>query len=99
MVAGRATARSCSSASGGPRVGRALLEIPAGKRDVAGEAPEATAARELEEEIGRRPGRLTLLAEFYNSPGFCDEHTLRVLRHRPRPAARSGARSAPRSTR
>lgn len=56
-------------------VERALLEIPAGKRDVAGETPEATAARELEEEIGRRPGELTLLAEFYNSPGFCDEHT------------------------
>jgi ADP-ribose pyrophosphatase len=56
-------------------VGRALLEIPAGKRDVRGEAPAATAARELEEELGRRPGTLTLLAEFYNSPGFCDEHT------------------------
>ena len=56
-------------------VGRALLELPAGKRDVAGEPPETTAARELEEEIGRRPGRLTLLAEFFNSPGFCDEHS------------------------
>ena len=32
-----------------------LLEIPAGKRDVAGEAPELTAARELEEEVGLRP--------------------------------------------
>jgi 8-oxo-dGTP pyrophosphatase MutT (NUDIX family) len=56
-------------------VGRALLEVPAGKRDVPGEPPEATAARELEEEIGRRPGRLDLLCEFYNSPGFTDEHT------------------------
>ncbi len=55
--------------------GREVLEIPAGKRDVDGEDPEATAARELEEEIGRRPGRLTKLAEFYNSPGFCDEYT------------------------
>jgi 8-oxo-dGTP pyrophosphatase MutT (NUDIX family) len=55
--------------------GRALLEVPAGKRDVAGEAPEATAARELEEEIGQSPGRLRKLAEFYNSPGFCDEYT------------------------
>lgn len=55
--------------------GRALLEVPAGKRDVAGEAPEATAARELEEEIGQSPGRLAKLAEFYNSPGFCDEYT------------------------
>jgi 8-oxo-dGTP pyrophosphatase MutT (NUDIX family) len=55
--------------------GATLLEIPAGKRDVDGEDPEGTAARELEEEIGRRPGQLTKLAEFYNSPGFCDEYT------------------------
>jgi len=54
---------------------RSLLELPAGKRDVPGEEPEATAARELEEEIGRSPGRLTKLAEFYNSPGFSDEYT------------------------
>ncbi len=50
-----------------------LLEIPAGKLDVDGEAPEVAAARELEEEVGWRPGRLEKLAEFYNSPGFCDE--------------------------
>ena len=52
-----------------------LLEVPAGKRDVDGEPPEETARRELEEEIGHRPGRLVKLAEFYNSPGFCDEYT------------------------
>jgi ADP-ribose pyrophosphatase len=52
-----------------------LLEIPAGKRDVEGEPPEVTARRELEEEIGMRAGRLEKLAEFYNSPGFCDEHS------------------------
>jgi ADP-ribose pyrophosphatase len=56
-------------------VGRSLLEVPAGKRDVAGESPAATATRELEEEIGHHPGRLTKLCEFYNSPGFCDEYT------------------------
>jgi len=56
-------------------VGAELLEVPAGKRDVDGEPPETTAARELAEEIGYRPGRLDPLAEFYNSPGFCDEHT------------------------
>ena len=56
-----------------------LLEIPAGKRDVAGEEPAVTAARELEEEIGMRAGRLQLLAEFYNSPGFCDEHSFVFL--------------------
>jgi ADP-ribose pyrophosphatase len=52
-----------------------LLEIPAGKRDVEGEPPEATAHRELEEEIGHRARRLVPLAEFYNTPGFCDEYT------------------------
>ena len=55
--------------------GMALLEVPAGKRDVDGEPPAATAARELEEEIGFRPGRLVKLAEFFNTPGFCDEYT------------------------
>lgn len=56
-------------------VGGALLEVVAGKRDVHGEPPEETARRELEEELGVRPGRLVPLAEFYNSPGFCDEYT------------------------
>jgi ADP-ribose pyrophosphatase len=60
-------------------VGAALLELPAGKRDVQGEAPEATAARELEEELGRVPGRLRGLCEFYNSPGFTDEYTYLFL--------------------
>lgn len=52
-----------------------LLEVPAGKRDVDGEAVEVTARRELEEEVGVRPGRLVKLAEFWNSPGFCTELT------------------------
>lgn len=52
-----------------------LLEVPAGKRDVDGETPEVTAARELAEEVGLRAGRLDLLARFYNSPGFSDELT------------------------
>ncbi|HEX9548174.1 MAG TPA: NUDIX hydrolase [Acidimicrobiales bacterium] len=60
-------------------VDRWLLEIPAGKRDVHGEPPEETAQRELIEEIGMRPGRLQLLAEFFNSPGFCDEHSFSYL--------------------
>jgi len=60
-------------------VDRDLLEIPAGKRDVAGEAPELTAHRELAEEIGMQAGRLEQLAEFYNSPGFCDEHSFVFL--------------------
>jgi 8-oxo-dGTP pyrophosphatase MutT (NUDIX family) len=56
-------------------VDRVLLEIPAGKRDKQDEPPEETARRELIEEIGMRPGRLEKLAEFFNSPGFCDEHS------------------------
>lgn len=54
---------------------RELLEIPAGKRDVRGEPPEVTAGRELVEEVGLRAGTLVELAEFYNSPGFSDEHS------------------------
>jgi 8-oxo-dGTP pyrophosphatase MutT (NUDIX family) len=50
-----------------------ILELPAGKRDVDGEEPAATAARELAEEVGKRATRLELLARFYNSPGFTDE--------------------------
>jgi ADP-ribose pyrophosphatase len=56
-------------------VGAELLEVPAGKRDVEGEPPDETARRELEEEIGRRPGRLVKLVEFFNTPGFSDEYT------------------------
>ena len=59
--------------------GAALLEVPAGKRDVPGEPPEVTAARELEEEVGRRAATLHPLCEFYNSPGFCDEYTYLYL--------------------
>ena len=54
---------------------RELLEIPAGKRDVPGEAPEITAARELAEEVGLHAGRLEPLAEFVNSAGFSDEYS------------------------
>jgi ADP-ribose pyrophosphatase len=60
-------------------IDRDLLEIPAGKRDVPDEPPEVTARRELEEEVGMRAGRLERLAEFYNSPGFCDEHSFVFL--------------------
>jgi ADP-ribose pyrophosphatase len=49
-----------------------LLEIPAGKLEV-GEVPEECAARELEQEIGWRAGRLEKLCEFYPTPGFCEE--------------------------
>jgi ADP-ribose pyrophosphatase len=68
---------------------RVLLEIPAGKRDVAGEAPEATAHRELEEEVGMRARQLVKLGEFYNSPGFCDEYSHLFLATELEPGARS----------
>jgi ADP-ribose pyrophosphatase len=56
-------------------VDRALLEIPAGTRDVDGEPPETTARRELLEEVGVHARRLVLLGTMFNSPGFCDEET------------------------
>jgi ADP-ribose pyrophosphatase len=52
-----------------------LLEIPAGKRDVADEPTEITAARDLAEEAGLEAGRLQLIGRFYNSPGFSDEES------------------------
>ncbi|MGH1490863.1 MAG: NUDIX domain-containing protein [Acidimicrobiales bacterium] len=51
-----------------------LIEIPAGKRDVAGEPPIETAKRELEEEVGMRAGTLVPLINVHHSPGFCDEY-------------------------
>lgn len=51
---------------------RELLEIPAGKIEV-GESPMECAAREVEQETGFRAGRIELLADFYSTPGFCEE--------------------------
>lgn len=56
-------------------IDRNLLELPAGKRDVPGEPPEVTAARELREEVGLAAGSMTLLTEFFNTPGFSDEYS------------------------
>ena len=49
-----------------------LLELPAGTLNDR-ERPETGAARELEEELGIVAGRLEKLAEFFVSPGFCEE--------------------------
>ena len=49
-----------------------LLEVPAGKLDP-GEAPEACAARELEEEIGFTAGEVQPLGWIWTTPGFTDE--------------------------
>lgn len=49
-----------------------IYEIPAGKLDP-GEDPMACAARELEEEIGYKAGKLELLSSIFTAPGFTDE--------------------------
>ncbi len=51
----------------------ASLEIPAGKLDVAGEAPLAAAKRELAEEIGKQALNWEQIKVFYTSAGFSDE--------------------------
>jgi ADP-ribose pyrophosphatase len=49
-----------------------ILEVPAGKLDGA-EPPESCAAREVEEETGFSPGRLTSMGWIWTTPGFTDE--------------------------
>jgi ADP-ribose pyrophosphatase len=56
-----------------------LWELPAGLRDADGEPPAQTARRELAEEALLAAGRWSLLADLYNSPGFCDERVLVYL--------------------
>jgi ADP-ribose pyrophosphatase len=54
-------------------VGQNLLEIPAGGIEK-GEDPENAVIRELQEEIGYRPGEVTKIGGVYSSPGFCTEY-------------------------
>ncbi len=49
-----------------------IYEIPAGKLHPK-EDPLDCAARELEEEIGYKAGRLELLSSIFTAPGFADE--------------------------
>jgi ADP-ribose diphosphatase len=49
-----------------------LLELPAGTAEP-GEAPLATAQRELQEECGLSGGEWRELAAFWTTPGFCRE--------------------------
>ena len=49
-----------------------IYEIPAGKLH-SQEDPRLCAARELEEEVGYRAGRLELLTSIWTAPGFTDE--------------------------
>lgn len=53
-------------------VGGFIYEIPAGKLHP-NEDPRNCAAREVEEEIGFRVGKLEPLLSFFTTPGFTDE--------------------------
>ncbi|HEV7896802.1 MAG TPA: NUDIX hydrolase [Planosporangium sp.] len=55
-----------------------LWELPAGLIDVAGEALDRAAVRELEEEADLTAGRLDLLADMYPSPG-CSTEVIRLF--------------------
>lgn len=50
-----------------------LYEVPAGLPLGPGEAWDACAARELEEETGHRASRLTPMTRIHTTPGFTDE--------------------------
>lgn len=52
--------------------GEEFLELPAGMCEV-GERVENTASRELEEECGLKPLKLTHICEFAVSPGYTNE--------------------------
>ena len=54
-------------------VGHRLWELPAGLLDVAGEAPQRAAARELAEEADLTAQRWHVLIEWFTSPGGSDE--------------------------
>jgi ADP-ribose diphosphatase len=56
-------------------LGRACIELPAGLigDEQEGEAVQAAAIRELEEETGYRAARMTELGSYYSSPGMISE--------------------------
>jgi 8-oxo-dGTP pyrophosphatase MutT (NUDIX family) len=54
-------------------VGELMLELPAGKLDVAGEEPHDAAVRELAEEVGREAAQWTYLGGFYTAPAMLTE--------------------------
>ena len=55
-----------------PAIRETLLEIPAGTLEL-GESPEATAHRELREEIGMRAERMREIGSSYLVPGYSSE--------------------------
>jgi ADP-ribose pyrophosphatase len=50
-----------------------LLEIPAGVMEE-GERPDECVRRELQEEIGYLPQKITMMGGFYAAPGYCTEY-------------------------
>ena len=70
-------------------VARELWEIPAGLRDVAGEALADTARRELLEETGHVAREWHVLLDSYSSPGIITER-MRIFLARGLEAAESG---------
>jgi 8-oxo-dGTP pyrophosphatase MutT (NUDIX family) len=55
-----------------PSFERAILELPAGMRDVPGEPPDETGRRELVEEAGLAADTMTHLIDMLPSPGLTD---------------------------
>lgn len=67
-------------------LGDYVLEVPAGKLDVDGEAPADAARRELVEEVGLDAAEWQELVTFANSSGWTDEVTTVYLARDLRPA-------------
>lgn len=62
-----------------PPYDRAIIEIPAGMRDIDGEDTAEVARRELAEEAGLAAGRIEHLTDIYPSPGMTDSVTTLYL--------------------
>ena len=58
-----------------PAIDREALELPAGACDSGDPDPMVTAARELEEETGYRPGKMTKLCRLRTAIAWCNEST------------------------